>query len=184
MSPCRTTRPSMTPARNIARMSLRTWRSQIRSSTVCINRSCGIASKHVGDVRLDHPPPTPPRLVDEDLEGIVRPAWAGTRSCTGGSRLRRPARSPSSSPPARCGHGPRESTTGACSVDPGLGIHTRRAGNGRYDPRLRSAANSSSSRDTPYSRRRRWSCGRCRRASVAAHLVHARSKTSLRWTLS
>lgn len=28
--------------------------------------------KTVGDIRFDHPPPTPPRLVNEDLQGIVR----------------------------------------------------------------------------------------------------------------
>lgn len=36
----------MTPTRNTARKSFRTWRSQTRVSIACINRSCGIASKH------------------------------------------------------------------------------------------------------------------------------------------
>src|SRR3954454_24385867 len=61
----------MTPARSSARRSLSTWRSQTRSSIACSNRSCGIAST-VGEVRLDHPPPALPRLIDEDLEGVVR----------------------------------------------------------------------------------------------------------------
>ena len=37
---------SITPARSIARSSRRSLRSQIRSSIACINRSCGISSKH------------------------------------------------------------------------------------------------------------------------------------------
>jgi hypothetical protein len=37
----------MTPARSIARKSLRTWRSEIRSSTAAINPECGIASKQL-----------------------------------------------------------------------------------------------------------------------------------------
>jgi hypothetical protein len=35
----------MTPERNIARKSFRTWRSLIRSSIASINPSCGIAPK-------------------------------------------------------------------------------------------------------------------------------------------
>jgi site-specific DNA recombinase len=38
---------SITPARSKARSSLRIWRSTIRSSVACINRSCGIASKQL-----------------------------------------------------------------------------------------------------------------------------------------
>ena len=37
----------ITPARSIARRSLRTWRSLIRSSTAAINPECGIASKQL-----------------------------------------------------------------------------------------------------------------------------------------
>ena len=44
----RVTGPSIiTPARNIARSSLSTWRSEIRSSIVAINPECGIASKRL-----------------------------------------------------------------------------------------------------------------------------------------
>jgi hypothetical protein len=74
---------------------------------------------------------------------------------------------------------------GRCSHEPGLGIHTRRAGNGRYIFSRRSAANSSSSRVTPYSSTSAmviWSMPDApplRRTST-----HARSNTSLRWTLS
>jgi len=43
---CLRTTPSLiTPARSITRSSLSTDWSQTRSSIVCINRSCGIASK-------------------------------------------------------------------------------------------------------------------------------------------
>ena len=44
----RWTAPScITPARNIARKSFRTWRSLIRSSIADINPECGIASKQL-----------------------------------------------------------------------------------------------------------------------------------------
>ncbi len=65
----------------------------------------------VGDVRLDHPPATPPGLIDEHLQGVVRRAFrAEPETARQRSRLRRPARARSSSPPARSGHGPSGST--------------------------------------------------------------------------
>ena len=75
--------------------------------------------------------------------------------------------------------------SGLCSDDPGLGMNTRRAGSGRQRPSLNAAATSSSSRDTPYSStsamviRSIPAAPRLRRTSS-----HARSRTSLRWTLS
>jgi hypothetical protein len=75
--------------------------------------------------------------------------------------------------------------SGLCSVVPGFGMNTRRAGSGRYRLSFRSADSSPSSRATPYSStsaRLTWSmpaAPRLRRTSS-----HALSGTSLRWTLS
>ena len=74
---------------------------------------------------------------------------------------------------------------GRCSVLPGLGMNTRRAGNGRYRRSLNSVTSSSRSRATPYSStaakvtRSMPATPRLRRTSC-----HALSNTSLRQTLS
>ena len=47
MTVCRTTASSITPERSITLRSLRTLRSQTRSSIADINRSCGIAEKQL-----------------------------------------------------------------------------------------------------------------------------------------
>src|SRR4029077_19075879 len=74
---------------------------------------------------------------------------------------------------------------GRCSVVPGLGISTRRAGSGRYPPSSSSLANSPSSRSTPYSS----TPARVILSMPGAPLfrrtaAHARHKTSLRRILS
>src|SRR4051812_29699374 len=68
----RTWLPSMTPARSIARSSFKTAWSQ----TPFLHRLHQLLMRDrletVGDVRLDHPPATPPGLIDEHLQGVVR----------------------------------------------------------------------------------------------------------------
>jgi hypothetical protein len=75
--------------------------------------------------------------------------------------------------------------SGLCSLVPGLGISTRRAGSGRYRPSFSSAASSPSSRATPYSS----TSARVILSMPGAPLLlrtatHARHRTSLRLTLS
>ena len=110
---------------------------------------------------------------DEHLQPRRAPRASGeTRTNTAESRPQRSARARSSPPPARRGHGPRESTTASAPAVPGLGMSTRRAGIGRNVPARSSASSSSSSRDTPYcstSARVIWSMPG--RAVVAAHLA-------------
>ena len=172
MTGLRTDPSSITPARSIARSSFRTTWSLTRSSTACHQLLMRNRLETVGDIRLDHPPSAPPGLIDEHLQGIVRgPSRAEPERAVQPCRPRRSARARSSSPPARSGPGPSGSTAAACSVLPGLGMNTRRAGNGRYRPSLSSAATSSRSRATPYSS----TIGQgglvdARRAAVAAHL--------------
>ncbi len=137
------------------------------------------------DIRLDHPPPPLPRLVDEDLEGVVRRAL--------GSKPKR-ARQKSASKigsstilAAACTTRSRTAgiDNGRRSLLPGFGMNTRRAASGRKPPFRRSVASSSSSRSTPCrstSTMVIWSmpaAPRLRRTSS-----HARSSRSLRWTLS
>jgi hypothetical protein len=74
---------------------------------------------------------------------------------------------------------------GRCSVLPGLGMNTRRAGNGRYRRSRRSAASSPRSRATPYSS----TAAKVTRSMPAAPWLrrtcsHALSNTSPRQTLS
>jgi hypothetical protein len=83
--------------------------------------------------------------------------------------------------PVRAPGGKVDVERGRCSRLPGFGMNTRRAGSGRHLPPFRSAANSSSSRDTPYSSTSAMvlqsmpATPRLRRT-----LTHARSRTSLR----
>ena len=106
----------------------------------------------VGDVRLDHPPATPPGLIDEHLQGVVRrPPGPEPETNRAACRPRRPARARSSTPACTTRSRTVGIDSGRCSAEPGLGINTRRAGSGRYLPSLSSAATSSSSRATPYS---------------------------------
>jgi hypothetical protein len=75
--------------------------------------------------------------------------------------------------------------SGRSSSRPGFGMNTRRAGSGRQHPSFRSAASSSSSRETPYcstSVMVVWSMPAA--PWLARTDSHARSRTSLRWTLS
>jgi hypothetical protein len=121
----------MTPARNIARKSFRTWRSQMRSSTVCINWSWGIASKHEAmSVSTTHRRPR---------HASSMRTWRA--SCA--DRLGRNPKLTGWKPASKIGSMTvfnaactiRSRTAGIdnglCSVEPGLGIHTRRAGRGR-----------------------------------------------------
>ncbi len=74
---------------------------------------------------------------------------------------------------------------GLCSNRPGFGMYTRRAGIGLNVSDRNSAANSSSKRSTPYSSTCSmvtWSMPGAPSFRRTNH--HARSKTSLRWTLS
>ena len=79
-------------------------------------------------------------LIDEHLQGIVRrPPRAEPEAARQESPPRRPARARSSPRPARSGREPEESTAACCSLLPGLGISTRRAGSGRPAPVLQLA---------------------------------------------
>ena len=107
--------------------------------------------KAVGDVRLHHPAPAPPGLIDEDLQGIVRrplraePKLHGRKSAS---------KIGSSTIFTRGLHDPvtdRGDRQRPLLVRPGFGMNTRRAGSGRYRLSRSSAASSSSSRETPYS---------------------------------
>lgn len=96
----RTSLPSITPARSIAQ--------QLQDRLVTdpfLNRLHQLLVRNrletVGDVRLDHPPATPPKLIDEHLQGI-----AGTQTNRAACRPRRSAQAPSSPPPAQPGHAP------------------------------------------------------------------------------
>src|SRR5258707_1844698 len=74
---------------------------------------------------------------------------------------------------------------GLCSVVPGLGMSTRRAGSGRYRPSLSSQASSPSSRVTPYSSTpARVTLSMPGAPLFARTATHARHRTSLRQTLS
>ena len=90
--------------------------------------------KAIGDIRLHHPPPTPPGLIYEYLQGIVlAPLRAEPETARDEVRLEIGS-STIFTQLARSGHAPKESITVACSVVSGLGIYTRRAGSGRYAP--------------------------------------------------
>ena len=128
----RTTPSSMTPARRNARRSLRIVRSLTRRSTAAINRSCGNRLEARGDVRLDHPAPTLPGLVEEDLQGIVGRRFGPEAEGAGPEvgledRLQHDLRRRLHD--AVADRGDRERR---CSELPGFGIHTRRVGSGRY----------------------------------------------------
>src|SRR6266581_846769 len=75
--------------------------------------------------------------------------------------------------------------SGLCSLVPGLGMNTRRAGSGRYRPSLSSLASSPSSRATPYSSTSARVILSMPGAPLFARTTtHARHRTSLRLTLS
>jgi hypothetical protein len=70
---------------------------------------------------------------------------------------------------------------GRCSVVPGFGMNTRRAGLGRHRPSLRSSANSPRSRSTPYSSTSaRVILSMPGAPSLRRTATHARHRTSLR----
>ena len=83
------------------------------------------------DVRLDDPSPPSPGLIDQDLESVVRSSF--------GSEPERARQEVGLEhwldDDLHCRLHTRSRTAGIdngrCSVKPGLGIHTRRAGNGR-----------------------------------------------------
>ena len=87
--------------------------------------------KTVGDIRLHHPPTTPPRLIDEHLQGIVRAASGRNPNEHG----RKSASNTGSSTIFHAACTIRSRTegidSGLCSPVPGLGMNTRRAGSGR-----------------------------------------------------
>ena len=165
--------------------SLRILRSQTRSSIACINRSWGIASKHEAmSVRATH----------------RRPCQASSMSTCRASCAERLGRKPKLSVTksaskigsmtifaAACTMRSRTAgiESGRCSELPGFGIHTRRAGSGRHCSPLTSADSSSSSRETPYASASAMVVRSMPGAPLLARTrSHARSRTSLRWTLS
>src|SRR6476659_7309418 len=142
--------------------------------------------KAIGDIRLDHPPATPPGLINEHLQPIVRTTFR-----TEPERARQHV---------RLEHRLQHDLTAACTIrsrtegidngldspsTPGFGMNTRRAGSGRYRPCLNSSANSSSSRTTPYSSTSaRVTLSMPGAPSFARTAIHPRHRTSLRKTLS
>ena len=71
--------------------------------------------------------------------------------------------------------------SGLFSLVPGLGMNTRRAGNGRHRPSRKSSASSSSSRSTPYSSTSAKVVLSMPGAPLLARTAtHARHRTSLR----
>ena len=138
----RTCPPCMTPARSIARRSVKTAWSLTRSSTACINFSCGIAEKQFAmSVSTTHRRPCQassmrtcrascadrlgrnPKLHGKKSASKTGSSTIFTAACTIRSRTAAIA-------------------SGLRSVLPGLGISTCRAGNGRYGPARSSAASS------------------------------------------
>ena len=109
--------------------------------------------KAVGDVGLHDPAAAPPGLINEYLQGIVRRApraepEAARQKVRLEDRLEHDLRGSLHDPVADS----RRSTAACCSLEPGFGMNTRRAGSGRYrSSSSSSAASSPSSRDTPYS---------------------------------
>jgi hypothetical protein len=145
----RTCPSSIAPARNITRSSFSTDRSQTRSSTACINFSCGIAEKQeVISVSTTHRRPRQHSSMSTCRASCAdrlgrNPKLHGRKSTskTGSSTIFT----------AACTIRSRTGgiDNGRCPVVPGLGINTRRAGSGRYRPSLSSLASSPSSRATP-----------------------------------
>ena len=181
VTPPLTTPASITPARSIARSSLRTWRSTIRSSTAWTNRSCGIDSKHEA-ISVST---TQRRPRHASSMRTCKASWAvffGRNPNEHGNMSASKIGSMTSLRAACTMRSPTAGIdSGRCSADPGLGIHTRRAGSGRQLPRFRLSASLSSSRSTPNSS----TCWMVNRSMPAAPRLrrtnsHARSKTSLR----
>src|SRR5216683_3959788 len=176
---------SITPARSIARRSFRTGWSQTRSSTACINFSCGIAEKQEAmSVSTTHRRPR-----QHSSMSTCRASCADRLGRNPELTGRKSASKPGSSTIFTAACTIRSRTggidSGLCSVVPGLGISTRRAGSGRYRPSLSSLASSPSSRATPYSST--WL--KVTLSMPGAPLfkrtaTHARHRTSLRLTLS
>jgi hypothetical protein len=134
-----------------------------------------------GDIRLDHPAPPPPRLIDADLQGIMgrllRAEPERARQHVGlEDRLDDQLEGRLHDAVADRGNRQRP-----LLGRPGLGIHTRRAGSGRQLPRFRLSASLSSSRSTPNSSTY-WMVNRSMPAAPRLRRTnsHARSKTSLR----
>jgi hypothetical protein len=172
----------MTPARSIARSSLRRLRSEIRSSIADINPECGIASKQF-------------ETSDSAIHRL--PLHASSIKTWRASCVERRGRNPnehSSMSASKIGSitilvAAWTTRSRIAGIDsgrrsvglPGFGMNTRRAGSGRHRPSFRSAASSSSSRSTPYSS---TSAMVCRSMPAAPRLArtssHARSRTSLR----
>ena len=147
----RTCPPSITPARSIARRSIKTAWSLTRSSTARINLSCGIAEKQFTmSVSTTHRRPCQAsstrtwRASCADRFGR-NPKLHGRKSAskTGSSTIFIAACTIRSRTAAIA--------SGLRSILPGLGISTFRAGSGRHVPACSSLASSPSSRVTPYS---------------------------------
>src|SRR5512132_2856844 len=103
VTPPLTTPASITPARSIARSSLRTWRSTIRSSTAWTNRSCGIdsneAATHYPPRRVPgdgHDHPQVPPVGGSAAAGVGLEAPAGGPGADAGAARRQQVADPGS----------------------------------------------------------------------------------------
>ena len=181
----RTVPSCITPARRNARSSPSRRRSLTLSCTADINPECGIASKQFAtSVSTTH------RLPLKDSSTSTCKASCADRLGRNPNEHGKKSASKIGSMTiftAACTTRSRIAgiDNGRCSAEPGLGINTRRAGNGRNRPACSSAASSSRRRVTPYSSTSAmvmWSMPGAPKLRRTNH--HARAKTSLRWTLS
>jgi hypothetical protein len=121
----------------------------MRSSMVAINRSCGIASKQEAmSVSTTHRRPR-----HASSMRTCRASWVERFGRNPKLQSRKSASNTGSRTDLTAACTMRSRTvgidSGRCSLVPGLGMNTRRAGNGRHVPARSSAANSSSRRLTP-----------------------------------
>jgi hypothetical protein len=122
---------SITPARNSARSNFSSLRSQIRSSTAATNRSCGIASKHEA-TSVSTTQRRPPQV------SSIKTCKASCAERRGRNPNEHSSKSASKIGSiavfnAACTIRSRTAgiESGRCSDEPGFGMKTRRAGNGR-----------------------------------------------------
>ena len=118
----------------------------------------------VGDVRLDHPPPAPPGLIDEHLQGIVRRApRAGTRTSTAAKSASKIGSSTIFSAACTIRSRTVGIDSGRCSVAAGLRDEhpARRQRPIAAVPQVRGQLVEQPGRRRTPRRRRGWSC-RCR----------------------
>ena len=107
--------------------------------------------KAVGDIRLNHPPPTPPGLINKHLQGFVLTPFRAEPE-TARSEVRFKDRLEHDLE-GRLHNRSRTAgiDNGSLLAGPGLGNPHPALGSGRYDPSRNSSVSSSRSRSTPYS---------------------------------